>query len=193
MIFQETLLKGVFTIDLEPQGDDRGMFARSYCSREFVAHGLNPRVVQCNVSYNRYRGTLRGMHHQQHPHAEAKLIRCVRGALFDVAVDIRPDSPTAGQWTAAELRAEPGRPSRMLYIPEGCAHGFLTLEDDTEIVYQMSEFYAPEAQRGFRWNDPQFAIAWPESPRIMSDRDRSYPDFTGWAADGAVRSPIAAS
>jgi dTDP-4-dehydrorhamnose 3,5-epimerase len=177
MIFLETRLKGVFEIDLTVHDDERGWFARSYCWREFQAHGLNPRVVQCNLSYNRSRGTLRGMHYQDASDAEAKLIRCVRGALYDVAVDVRADSPTFGQWTAVELRAEPGRPSRMLYLPEGVAHGFLTLEDDTEVFYQMSEFYAPQAARGFRWNDPAFSVDWPAPVRVISDRDRSYPDF----------------
>jgi dTDP-4-dehydrorhamnose 3,5-epimerase len=177
MIFAETRLKGVFEIAMAPHEDERGFFARTYCWREFEAHGLNPRVVQCNVSYNQSRGTLRGMHYQAAPDAEAKLIRCLRGAIYDVAVDLRAGSPTFGQWTAAELRAEPGRPSRMLYIPEGLAHGFLTLADDTEVFYQMSEFFAPQAALGFRWNDPAFAIEWPEPARVISDRDRTYPDF----------------
>ena len=178
MIFREKSLTGVFEIELTPQADDRGFFARSYCWREFQAHGLNPQVVQCNVSYNRQRGTLRGMHYQTAPDVEAKLIRCARGALYDVVVDIRADSPTFRQWTAAELRTEAGTPSRMLYVPEGFAHGFLTLEDDTEVFYQMSGFYAPQAARGFRWNDPAFEIEWPEPMRVISDRDRTYPDFS---------------
>ncbi|MEO8256938.1 MAG: dTDP-4-dehydrorhamnose 3,5-epimerase [Acidobacteriota bacterium] len=177
MIFRETRLSGVFEIDMVPQQDDRGAFARSYCWREFEAHGLNPRVVQCNVSYNRQRGTLRGMHYQTPPAAEAKLIRCARGALYDVVIDLRRDSPTFRQWTAVELRAEAGQPSSMLYVPEGFAHGFLTLEDDTEVFYQMSEFYAPGAAGGFRWNDPAFAVDWPGPVRVISDRDRTYPDF----------------
>jgi dTDP-4-dehydrorhamnose 3,5-epimerase len=177
MIFRESRLKGVFEIDVEPHADERGFFARSYCWREFEAHGLNPRVVQCNVSHNRRRGTLRGMHYQTPPDAEAKLIRCVRGAIYDVVIDIRVDSPTFRQWIAAELRAEPGRPPRMVYVPEGFAHGFLTLEDDTEVLYQMSEFFAPQAARGFRWNDSAFGVDWPEPVRVISDRDRTYPDF----------------
>ena len=177
MIFREKNLKGVFEIELAPHEDERGSFARSYCWREFQEHGLNPQVVQCNVSYNRQRGTLRGMHYQLAPAAEAKLIRCTRGALYDLVVDIRFDSPTFRQWTAVELRAEPGKPSRMLYVPEGFAHGFLTLEDDTEVFYQMSAFYAPEAARGFRWNDPGFSLEWPEPVRLISDRDQGYPDF----------------
>ena len=177
MIFKETRLNDVFEIELTPHGDERGFFARTYCWREFEARGLNPRIVQCNVSYNRMRGTLRGMHYQEAPHREAKLIRCVRGALYDVVIDLRPDSPTFRQWAAVELRGEPIQASRMLYVPEGFAHGFQTLEDDTEVFYQMSEFYAPEAARGFRWNDPAFSVDWPEPVRVISDRDRSYPDF----------------
>src|SRR5262249_40751199 len=141
------------------------------------AHGLNPQVVQCNISYNRSRGTLRGMHYQEGPDAEAKLIRCTRGALYDVVVDVRSGSPTFGQWLAVELKAEAGQPSGMLYLPEGVAHGFLTLADDTEVFYQMSAFYAPAAARGFRWNDPAFSIEWPEPVRVIAERDRTYPDF----------------
>lgn len=186
MVFNETRLRGAFTIDLEVHGDERGSFARSFCWREFEAHGLNPRVVQCNVSHNRARGTLRGMHYQEAPHEEAKLIRCARGAMYDVIVDLRPESPTYRQWAGFELRAAAGRPSRMVYLPAGFAHGFQTLEDDTEVFYQMSEFYAPEAQRGFRWNDPAFAIEWPEAVRVISERDRTYPDFA--APPAVVRS-----
>jgi dTDP-4-dehydrorhamnose 3,5-epimerase len=157
--------------------DDRGLFARSYCRREFQERGLNPDIAQCNISYNRMRGTLRGMHYQEAPYGEAKLIRCLRGALYDVAVDLRADSPTFREWAAVELRAEPGCTSRMLYVPEGFAHGFLTLEDDTEVFYQMSEFFSPQAARGVRWDDPAFSITWPEPVRIISERDRTYPDF----------------
>jgi dTDP-4-dehydrorhamnose 3,5-epimerase len=187
MVFTESFLRGVFEIELTPNEDERGFFARSYCWREFEAHGLNPRVVQCNVSYNISRGTLRGMHYQAAPDAEVKLIRCLRGAIYDVVIDLRAGSPTYRQWTAAELRAEPGRPSRMLYVPEGFAHGFLTLEDDTEVFYQMSEFFAPHAARGLRWNDPAFGVEWPEPVRVISDRDRGYPDFVD------DRSQVAAS
>jgi dTDP-4-dehydrorhamnose 3,5-epimerase len=175
--FRQTSLPGVVEIDLVPHEDERGFFARSYCWREFQAHGLNPSVVQCNVSYNRRRGTLRGMHYQEVPSQEAKLIRCVRGALWDVVVDIRTESPNFRCWTAVELKAEPGKPSKALYVPEGFAHGFMTLEDDTEVFYQMSEYYAPHASRGFRWNDPAFRIDWPEPVRVISERDASYPDF----------------
>jgi dTDP-4-dehydrorhamnose 3,5-epimerase len=174
MIFRETTLKGVFEIELEVHADERGFFARSYCAREFAAHGLNPRAVQCNISHNRQRGTVRGLHYQQAPHQEAKLIRCVRGALYDVAIDLRAESPTFLEWVGVELRATSQQPSRM-----GFGHGFQTLEDDTEILYQMSEFYAPESARGYRWDDPAFSLTWPEPVRVISDRDRTYPDFTG--------------
>jgi len=177
MTFKETSLKGAYEIHLEPHFDDRGYFARSYCWREFEAQGLNPKVVQCNVSYNRARGTLRGMHYQQAPFAEVKLVRCVRGAIYDLIVDLRADSPTYRKWTAVELRSEPGKSSSMLYVPAGFGHGFQTLEDQTEVVYQMSEFYAPEAARGFRWDDPAFNLVWPEPVTVMSEADRNYADF----------------
>jgi dTDP-4-dehydrorhamnose 3,5-epimerase len=177
MVFSETPLSGVYAIELDLYTDARGSFARSYCVRDFEARGLNPRVAQCNVSHNRSRGTLRGMHYQVAPHEEAKLVRCTRGAMYDVVVDLRPQSSTYLRWAAFDLRALPGRPSTQVYIPPGCAHGFLTLEDDTEVFYQMSEFYAPEAAHGFRWDDPAFGIEWPEPVRLISDRDRTYPDF----------------
>jgi dTDP-4-dehydrorhamnose 3,5-epimerase len=178
MLFRETGLSGSFLIEVELHADNRGNFGRSYCSREFEEHGLDPRIVQCSVSYNRKRGTLRGMHYQAAPHTEAKLIRCGRGAMYDVIVDLRPESPTFRGWASFELRAEPGRPSNMIYAPHGFAHGFLTLEDDTEVIYQISEFFAPHAARGFRWNDPAFDIEWPEPVTVISDRDRTYPDFS---------------
>ena len=177
MVFQETALKGAFVIEVEFHTDERGGFGRSYCWREFQEHGLDPRVVQCNVSYNAKRGTLRGMHYQDVPHEEAKLIRCARGAMYDVIVDLRPASSTFRKWAAFELKAEPGKSSRMVYVPRGFAHGFLTLQDDTEVFYQMSEFFVPDAARGFRWNDPAFDIQWPEPVTVVSDRDRGYPDF----------------
>lgn len=175
MIFQETGLKGSFEIQIEPKADERGFFARSWCQQEFKAHGLNPKVVQCNVSFNRQKGTLRGMHYQAEPHAEAKLVRCTRGAIYDVALDLRPESPSFKNWVAVELTSEK---RNMLYIPEGCAHGFLTLADDTEVFYQMSNFYLPDAGRGVRWNDPAFQITWPGSIDVISERDRSYQDYT---------------
>lgn len=174
MIFNATRLAGVFEIELELHQDERGFFARSWCCNEFERHGLNPRLVQCNVSFNHKRGTLRGLHLQFAPHAEAKLVRCTRGAIFDVAVDLRSGSPTYLNWIGATLSADN---RRALYIPEGCAHGFLTLEDETEIFYQMSEFYEPSASRGFRWNDPTFVIEWPGEVTVISERDATYLDF----------------
>lgn len=177
MIFQECRIPGVFLIETEPILDERGFFARSFCQREFQARGLNPSVVQCNISYNKRRGTLRGIHYQSPPHSEAKLVRCARGAIYDVVIDLRPDSPTYCQWEAFELSARPGGPCQMLYIPEKLAHGFQTLEDDTEILYQMSQFYTPRSARGIRWDDPFFKLAWPIQQPILSAKDRSFPDF----------------
>jgi dTDP-4-dehydrorhamnose 3,5-epimerase len=177
MVFNETKLKGVYLIETEPREDERGFFARTFCREEFTKHGLNPQVAQCNLSYNRKKGTLRGMHYQVAPREEAKLVSCVSGAIYDVIVDLRADSTTYCEWLAVELSARSRR--RMLYIPEGFAHGFQTLADNTEVFYQISEFYAPEYARGVRWNDPAFGIQWPEDQRILSDRDRNYPDFTG--------------
>ena len=222
MIFTETKLKGAYIIDIEKLEDERGFFARSFCQKEFESHGLNPRLVQCNISFNLKKGTLRGIHYQVAPHEEAKLVRCVRGSIYDVIIDIRPDSETYCQWIGVELgifslqltahssqsvssschlpspifspssnRSEltahclPGLANssqltaqyRMLYIPEGFAHGYLTLEDDTEIFYQMSQFYAPESARGVRWNDPAFNIQWPIEVQVISERDKTYPDF----------------
>jgi dTDP-4-dehydrorhamnose 3,5-epimerase len=179
MIFTETRLKGVFEIELEVHADERGFFARSYCAREFEARGLSSRVVQCNISHNGRRGTVRGMHYQQAPYQESKLIRCVRGAVYDVVIDLRADSATFREWVGVELRAGNRQPSRMLYVPEGFAHGFQTLEDDTEIFYQMSEFHSAESARGYRWNDPAFLVTWPEPVSVISERDRTYPDFAG--------------
>jgi len=175
MIFRETELKGAYVIDLQRLEDGRGFFARSWCRREFEARGLNPELVQCNISFNAARGTLRGMHYQARPFEEAKLIRCTRGAMYDVIVDIRPDSASFGKYFSIVLTPEN---RSMLYAPEGFAHGFLTLEDHTEVFYQMSEFYAPEHARGFRWNDPVFGIPWPGDVKTISDWDRSYPDFS---------------
>lgn len=174
MIFQPTKLSGVFEICLEPKTDDRGFFARSWCRREFEQLGLNPDLVQCNISFNSKKGTLRGLHYQTGSYAEAKLIRCVSGAIYDVAVDIRPYSKTFMQWVGTELNA---KNRRALYVPEGCAHGFLTMEPETEVFYQMSEFYHPETAHGARWNDPAFNIVWPGLVTVISDRDRTYPDF----------------
>ena len=175
MIFKETKLKGAFIIDMEPIEDERGFFARSWCREEFEAHGLNPQLAQCNISFNKRKGTLRGMHYQKPPHEEAKLVRCTMGAIFDVIIDLRPGSSTCNQWLGTELTA---KNRRMLYIPEGCAHGFLTLEDATEVFYQMSTHYVPDSASGVRWDDPAFNINWPEQPQMISQRDQSYPDFS---------------
>jgi dTDP-4-dehydrorhamnose 3,5-epimerase len=174
MIFRETKIAGVIEIDLEIRADERGFFARSWCRREFEARGLDSNLVQCNVSYNKRRGTLRGMHYQQEPHAECKLVRCTRGAIYDVVVDLRRNSHTFGQWSSLTLTAEN---RHMIFVPEGCAHGFLTLDDDVEVFYQMSEFYEPKAARGVRFDDPQFRIEWPEPVKVISERDRNYPSF----------------
>lgn len=176
MIFRETPLIGVWLIEPELIGDERGWFARTFDHEEFRARGLNPEVVQCNTSYNAKRDTLRGMHYQAHPHGESKLVRCVRGAIFDVAVDLRGDSPSFCAWHGAELSAENGH---ALYIPAGLAHGFQTLTDDCEVIYQMGHRYVPEAARGVRFDDAAFGIDWPapRGERIVSERDTSYSDF----------------
>jgi len=174
MNFIETKLSGAFIIEPERREDERGFFARTFCRSEFEERGLDARLVQCNVSSNRRKGTLRGMHYQAAPHAEAKLVRCARGAVYDVIIDLRPGSHTFAQWVAVELTPSD---CRMLYIPEGFAHGFQTLEDDTELTYQMSEFYHPEAASGVRWDDPAFAISWPLDVSMISAHDRNYPDF----------------
>jgi len=174
VIFREAALPGVFVIEPEPREDNRGCFARTWCQREFAQHGLNPRLVQCSISFNRRRGTLRGLHYQAPPHAEAKLIRCTRGAIWDVALDLRPQSPTFRQHVGVELTAEN---RAALYVPEGLAHGFQTLVDDTEVLYQMSEFYAAASGRGIRFDDPAFTIRWPLPEPILLDRDRTYADF----------------
>ena len=174
MIFTETRLKGVFIVEMEKLEDERGFFARTFCQKEFKAHGLTPKVVQCNISFNKRRGTLRGMHYQVAPHEEAKLVRCTRGAIYDVVIDLNPQSPTFKQWIGAELTEEN---RRLFYVPRGFAHGFQTLEDSTEVFYQMSEFYHPECVRGVRWNDAAVGIDWPHCERIISARDQQYPDF----------------
>ena len=174
MIFIQTELQGAFEIQIEPQRDERGFFARCWCTTEFEAKKLNPKVVQCNTSFNSRKGTLRGIHYQVPPYAETKVVRCTRGAIYDVVVDLRPDSRTHRKWSAVVLTAEKGN---MVYVPEGCAHGFLTLKEESEIFYQMSEFYNPESARGVRWDDPAFNIIWPEKVTVISERDRTYPDF----------------
>lgn len=175
MIFTETALKGAFVIEPERLEDERGFFARTWCKREFESHGLGTQWAQCSISFNHKKGTLRGMHFQAAPHAESKLIRCTRGSIYDVIIDLRLDSPTCTQWIFVEMSAQS---SKMIYVPEGFAHGFLTLEDDTEVFYQMSEFYAAECAGGVRWNDPTFGIVWPAEVRVINARDNNFPDFT---------------
>jgi dTDP-4-dehydrorhamnose 3,5-epimerase len=167
-------LAGAFVIELERRMDQRGFFARTFCRQEFEAHGLNAQVAQCNVSFNKRKGTLRGMHYQAAPFAEAKLVRCTLGSIYDVIIDLRRASATFKQYFAVELSAENGR---MLYIPADFAHGFQTLQDDTEVFYQMAQRYSAEHARGVRWNDPAFGIEWPEGERIIIERDQNYPNF----------------
>jgi dTDP-4-dehydrorhamnose 3,5-epimerase len=174
VLFEPTGLAGACVISLERHEDERGFFARSFCSKEFAEHGLNPNIAQCNVSFNPHLGTLRGMHYQAAPYEEAKVVRCIAGAIYDVIVDLREDSLTFLRHFGIRLAA---RERLMLYVPEGFAHGFITLEEGSEVLYQMSQFYHPEASRGVRWDDPAFNIAWPIQPRLMSDRDRSYADI----------------
>lgn len=174
MIFRPARLPGAFLVEPERLGDERGFFARTWCAREFEEAGLSPRLVQCSLSFNRERGTLRGLHYQSVPHREAKVVRCTMGAVHDVIVDLRADSPTYLEHFDVRLTAE----NRLaVYVPEGCAHGFQTLDDDTELLYQMNEFYEPSAARGVRWDDPSFGIEWPLEPTVMSERDRRYPDL----------------
>ena len=175
MIFEETELKGAFVIKPEPSADERGFFARTFCRREFEAHGLDPRVGQCSISFNHTKGTLRGMHFQRPPRVEARLVRCTRGAAYDVILDLRGGSPTLGRWVANELT---GENCWGVYVPAGFAHGYQTLEDGTELAYQMSELYDPAAAGGVRWDDPAFAITWPAAVRTISPKDLGYPDFT---------------
>jgi dTDP-4-dehydrorhamnose 3,5-epimerase len=175
MLFHETPLPGAFLLDVQEHHDERGFFARTFCRREFQAVGLNPDIAQCNLSFSRRKGTLRGMHWQVSPHQEAKLVSCLRGAIYDVIIDLREESPTYLQYFGVELSSSN---HTSLYIPEGFAHGFQTLHDETEVFYQMSQFYSPEHQRGIRWDDPAFGIAWPPAERIINERDRSYPLYS---------------
>lgn len=174
MKFIETPLKGAFVIELEKRSDDRGFFARYFCEREFRQHGLNPKIVQMNNSLSGQRGTLRGIHYQLAPKAEDKTFRCLRGSLFDVIIDLRPDSPTFLKHFAVELTAEN---RTMIHLPQGCANSFMTLADGTEILYFTSEFYSPQHERGIRYNDPALGIKWPFEPTVISDKDKNHPDF----------------
>ena len=183
MIFKETKIGGVFVIELEPRRDNRGFFARQWCATEFTRAGLDARIAQINTARSTQAGTLRGMHFQTAPHAEAKLVRCARGAVFDVAVDLRSDSPTFCQWFGIDLDDESGR---MLYIPEGCAHGYLTLAPGTDLVYQASVPYAPASATGVRYDDSAFNIAWPRSVEVISQQDLGWASFLGAAARGGA-------
>ncbi len=174
MKFTETALADAFVIELEPMQDSRGFFARGWCSREFEQHGLAANIVQANVSFNHSAGTLRGMHYQVAPYEETKIVRCTSGALYDVIVDLRPDSATFGQWYGVELSAEN---RKMLYVPHGFAHGYQTLADSTEAFYQVSEFYAPGAEQGIRYDDTRFAIEWPLAVQVISEKDASWADY----------------
>lgn len=175
MIFTSLSLPGACIVDIKPLADDRGFLARSFCQNEFSEHTLRTNVAQCNVSFNAKRGTLRGMHFQLAPKSEAKLVRCTRGRIYDVIIDLRQESPTYCRWEAVEMS---GSDHRALYVPEGFAHGFQTLEDNSEVFYQMFEFFSPEHARGVRWDDPAFGIHWPLPDPIMSGKDRSYPLFS---------------
>jgi dTDP-4-dehydrorhamnose 3,5-epimerase len=172
MIFREAKLRGAYVVEPELIEDDRGFFGRTWSAEEFSEHGLNPNIAQCNTSLNRRKGTLRGMHYQIPPHEEAKLVRCTAGAIYDVIVDLRPGSPTWAQWIAVELTSQN---RLMVYVPEGFAHGFQTLADNSEVCYQMSATYSPESARGVRWDDPAFGIEWPLSVSVISERDRTHP------------------
>ena len=174
MKFTETKLKGAYVIELEKLEDERGYFARAWCQQEFLKNGLDAALVQCNVSQNPRKGTLRGLHYQDPPHAETKIVRCTRGALYDVIVDLRPDSATFRQWIAAELTPDNGR---MMYVPKGFAHGFQTLEENSMAFYQVSEFYARDCCRGARWNDPQLNITWPLEIAVISPQDKGWGDL----------------
>jgi dTDP-4-dehydrorhamnose 3,5-epimerase len=174
MKFTPTAVSGIFIVELEPKFDHRGFFARSWCHAEFEEHGLNPRIQQCNTSFTIKKGTIRGIHFQLKPHKEAKLVRCITGRIFDVAVDLRLESPTLRKSVGVELSAEN---RKMLYVPEGCGHGFQTLDNDCEVFYQVSADYNQTSERGVRWNDPAFAISWPIEDPTISERDGSFPYF----------------
>lgn len=175
MIFTETKLSGAYIIDLEKRGDSRGFFARSFCQDEFERLGLVNKVVQTNVSLSKHQGTLRGMHYQESPYAETKLVRCTQGAIYDVIVDVRPESPTFRQWIGVELSSSN---HRMLFVPQHFAHGFITLADDCEVTYQVSQVYHPGSERGIRYNDPALGIIWPREVKVISEKDASWPDMS---------------
>jgi len=175
VIFNETVLKGAFIIELRKIEDERGFFARAWCQKEFTANGLNPCLLQCNLAFNKARGTIRGMHYQAPPYQEAKLVRCTRGAIYDVIIDLRPDSQSYLKWIGVELTEDN---HAMLYVPEDFAHGYQTLTNNAEVFYQVSQFYSPEFERGVRWNDPVFGIDWPETENyVISEKDKNHPDY----------------
>jgi dTDP-4-dehydrorhamnose 3,5-epimerase len=174
MIFTETALKGAFILEVKQLEDERGFFGRTWCKKEMEDHGLNGNVVQANMSYNKKKGTVRGMHFQNPPYAETKLIRCTKGAIYDVIIDLRKDSPTYKQWIGVELTEQN---HKMLYVPENFAHGFITLEDNTEVAYQVTQYYTPGAEGGIRWDDPSFTIQWPVPVELVSDKDQNHPDY----------------
>jgi dTDP-4-dehydrorhamnose 3,5-epimerase len=176
MHFEKTELNDACIIDINEITDERGFFARAWCQHEFEENGLASNLVQANISFNRHKGTLRGMHYQQPPCEEAKLIRCTKGSIFDVMVDLRPASTTYAKWIGVELTAES---HRMLYVPEGFAHGYQTLQDNSEVFYQVSEFYTPNAEHGARYDDPAFGITWPLEATVISDKDASWPPYSG--------------
>ncbi len=175
MIFSELGLKGAFLVEVKKIEDDRGFFGRAWCANEFKQNGLNPAFVQLNTSFSHKKGTIRGMHYQVDPYQEVKFIRCTRGRIFDVIIDLRPDSPTFMKWVGNELSADN---YRMVYVPENFAHGFVTMEDNSEVYYPVSQFYTPGAERGLRWNDPAFKIKWPVEISMVSDKDQSHKDFS---------------
>lgn len=194
MIFRPTPVEGAYVVEMEPRGDERGYFARTWCRDEFAEHGLSTDFVQANTSFSPRQGTLRGLHYQVAPHGEDKLVRCIRGAIFDVFVDLRPDSPTYLQWGSVELTEAS---KTLVYVPKGCGHGFQTLRPNALVTYSVTGVYAPQAERGVRWDDPAIGVEWPAAPsRTISDKDRSWPDYTeerasGYSVggDGAVSEP----
>jgi dTDP-4-dehydrorhamnose 3,5-epimerase len=175
MIIKETKLKDAFTVDLEKREDERGFFARSFCLQELKKHGIDYQIVQANISYNKLGNTLRGLHYQSEPYGEVKMVRCTKGAIYDVILDVRKNSPTYKQWIGLELNETN---YRMLIVPAGFAHGFITLQDDTVVNYMVSEFYTPGAEKGIRWNDPEFRIDWPAEVQIISEKDQNWPDYS---------------
>jgi dTDP-4-dehydrorhamnose 3,5-epimerase len=174
MLFLETEIKGVFILEIKKLEDERGFFGRSWCKNEMENHGLNSNVVQANTSFSKLKGTLRGMHFQKHPFEESKLIRCTKGAIYDVIIDLRPSSPTFKKWLGIELTEDN---YKMLYVPEKFAHGFLTMTNNCEVTYLVTQFYTPGSEAGIRWNDPVFGISWPDEVRVISDKDKNFPDF----------------